>query len=93
METTKKYLMDNGVNAEVEFSFGATEVKCPWLADAIVELTETGRSLRENNLKIIDEVLESKTVLIANSSALKSKWKREKMDSVKDMLLEALTNK
>ena len=65
---TKKYLARHGVNARVEFSWGATEVKVPQLADAIVEVTETGSSLRANRLRIVDTVLESRTVLIANRS-------------------------
>ena len=64
--TTKRYLERNGVNAKVEFSWGATEVKPPVLADAIVEVTETGSSLRANNLRIVETVLESNTQLIAN---------------------------
>ena len=64
--TTKRYLAAHGVTAKVEFSWGATEVKPPVLADAIVEVTETGSSLRANKLKIIDTVLESNTQLIAN---------------------------
>ena len=66
---TKQYLARNGVNARVEFSWGATEVKVPQLADAIVEVTETGSSLRANHLRIVDTVLESRTVFIAESRA------------------------
>ncbi len=84
---TKKYLKKNNVNADVEFSWGATEVKPPKLADAIVEVTETGSSLRANNLKIIDTILESTTRLIANNSAMKDKWKRTKIERIA-MLLE-----
>ncbi|MBN2067179.1 MAG: ATP phosphoribosyltransferase [Candidatus Diapherotrites archaeon] len=83
---TERYLKKNRVNAEVEFSWGATETKCPKLVDAIVELTETGSSLRANNLKIIDELLESVTVLIANKEAWKNKWKREKISRINDLL-------
>ena len=67
--TTKRYLAKHGVTAKVEFSWGATEVKPPVLADAIVEVTETGSSLRANKLKIIDTVLESNTQLIANKQS------------------------
>jgi ATP phosphoribosyltransferase len=76
---TKKYLARHGVNARVEFSWGATEVKVPQLADAIVEVTETGSSLRANRLRIVDTVLESRTVLIANHGAVSDSWKKEKI--------------
>jgi ATP phosphoribosyltransferase len=85
--TTKRYLATNGVSAKVEFSWGATEVKPPVLADAIVEVTETGSSLRANKLKIIDTVLESNTQLIANKNAWNDAWKRRKLEDMK-MLLE-----
>ena len=85
--TTKRYLAANGVSAKVEFSWGATEVKPPVLADAIVEVTETGSSLRANKLKIIDTVLESNTQLIANKDAWNDAWKRRKLEDMK-MLLE-----
>ena len=85
--TTKRYLAANGVSAKVEFSWGATEVKPPVLADAIVEVTETGSSLRANKLKIIDTVLESNTQLIANKNAWNDTWKRRKLEDMK-MLLE-----
>ena len=68
--TTKRYLAENGVTAKVEFSWGATEVKPPELADAIVEVTETGSSLRANKLRIVETVLESNTQLIANRAVL-----------------------
>jgi ATP phosphoribosyltransferase len=84
---TRKYLASNGVNARVEFSWGATEVKVPQLADAIVEVTETGSSLRANRLRIVDTVLESRTVLIANHSALTDPWKKEKISNIA-LLLE-----
>lgn len=87
VQVTKKYLKKNGVKAEVEFSWGATEVKPPDLADAIVEVTETGSSLRANNLKIIDTVLESSTKLIANKESYKDPWKKSKIDNLA-MLLE-----
>ena len=89
--TTKRYLASNGVNAKVEFSWGATEVKPPVLADAIVEVTETGSSLRANNLIIIDTVLESNTQLIANHRAWADDQKRRKLEDIK-MLLEGAIN-
>jgi len=85
--TTKRYLAANGVKAKVEFSWGATEVKPPVLADAIVEVTETGSSLRANKLKIIDTLLESNTQLIANCTSWQDAWKRRKLEDMK-MLLE-----
>ena len=88
---TRRYLQSNGVNAKVEFSWGATEVKPPVLADAIVEVTETGSSLRANNLKIIDTVCESNTQLIANKEAWQDDWKRRKLEDIK-MLLEGAIN-
>jgi ATP phosphoribosyltransferase len=88
---TKRYLAANGVTAKVEFSWGATEVKPPELADAIVEVTETGSSLRANKLRIIDTVLESNTQLIANLDAWKDEWKRHKLEDMK-MLLEGAIN-
>jgi len=89
--TTKRYLAKQGVTAKVEFSWGATEVKPPVLADAIVEVTETGSSLRANKLKIIDTVLESNTQLIANKESWKDEWKRRKLEDMK-MLLEGAIN-
>ena len=85
--TTKRYLASHGVTAKVEFSWGATEVKPPVLADAIVEVTETGSSLRANKLRIVETVLESNTQLIANRQSLENEWKRRKLDDMK-MLLE-----
>ncbi len=85
--TTKRYLAANGVKAKVEFSWGATEVKPPELADAIVEVTETGSSLRANKLRIIETVLESNTQLIANVDSWKEEWKRHKLEDIQ-MLLE-----
>ena len=87
VKTTERYLARHGVRAHVEFSWGATEVKPPLLADAIVEVTETGSSLRANKLKILDTVMESNTVLIANKSAWEDAWKREKLGNIK-LLLE-----
>jgi ATP phosphoribosyltransferase len=84
---TKRYLARNGVTAKVEFSWGATEVKPPVLADAIVEVTETGNSLRANKLRIVETVLESNTQLIANKAAYEEPWKRQKLADIK-LLLE-----
>jgi ATP phosphoribosyltransferase len=89
--TTKRYLASQGVKAKVEFSWGATEVKPPVLADAIVEVTETGSSLRANKLKIIDTVLESNTQLIANRQSWDDPDKRRKLQDIK-MLLEGAMN-
>ena len=86
----KKYLDKHGVKARVEFSHGATEVKVPHLADAIVDLTETGSSLKANKLRIIDTVAESVTVIIANREAIKDPWKREKIEAMALMLKGAL---
>ena len=91
VQTTRRYLASHGVTAKVEFSWGATEVKPPVLADAIVEVTETGSSLRANNLKIIDTVLESNTQLIANKGAWLDEQKRRKLEDIK-MLLEGAIN-
>jgi len=91
VSTTKRYLASKGVKAKVEFSWGATEVKPPELADAIVEVTETGSSLRANKLRIIETVLESNTQLIANTGAWSDPWKRRKLDDVK-LLLEGAMN-
>ena len=78
------------MNALVEFSWGATEAKCPDLADAIIELTETGSSLRANNLEIIDTVMESNTIFIANGDTIKDPWKKLKIDNILLLLEEAL---
>jgi ATP phosphoribosyltransferase len=88
---TRRYLERNGVTAKVEFSWGATEVKPPTLADAIVEVTETGSSLRANNLRIVETVLESNTQLIANTAAWKDAAKRRKLEDIR-MLLEGAIN-
>ncbi|MFH1347126.1 MAG: ATP phosphoribosyltransferase [Candidatus Margulisiibacteriota bacterium] len=90
VNVTKKYLKANKVNAKVEFSWGATEAKPPELADAIVELTETGSSLKANKLKIIDTVMESNTVVIANSECLNDDWKNEKIKNLILLLQGAL---
>ena len=87
---TRKYLASHGVSAEVEFSWGATEAKCPSLVDAIVEGTETGSTLRANNLRIVDVLFESTTKLIANKAAWADPWKREKIESIALMLNAAL---
>ena len=87
---TRDYLQRHGVTAKVEFSWGATEVKPPRLADAIVEVTETGGSLRANNLRILDEVLVSTPRLIANRQASEDSWKRAKMDHIALMLASCL---
>ena len=84
---TKRYLAKHGVTAKVEFSWGATEVKPPYLADAIVEVTETGSSLRANKLRIVEELLESNTQLVANVTSWQDPWKRRKLEDLK-MLLE-----
>jgi ATP phosphoribosyltransferase len=86
VNTTKRYLERNGVTAKVEFSWGATEVKPPVLADAIVEVTETGSSLRANKLRIVETVLESNTQLIANKDAWDNSWKRGKLQDLKLLL-------
>jgi ATP phosphoribosyltransferase len=89
--TTKRYLEKHGVKAKVEFSWGATEVKPPVLADAIVEVTETGSSLRANSLKIIDTVMESNTQLIANKESWEDPKKRRKLEDIR-MLLDGAIN-
>ena len=89
--TTKRYLAANGVAAKVEFSWGATEVKPPVLADAIVEVTETGSSLRANKLRIIETVLESNTQLIANVDSWRDALKRRKIEDIR-LLLDGAIN-
>ena len=91
VQVTQDYLERNGVQALVEYSWGATEAKVPELADAIVELTETGASLIANNLRIIDTVLESTTKLIANGESWKDDWKRSKLENLAILLQGALT--
>ena len=86
----RKYLQSNGVNAEVEFSWGATEAKVPELADAIIEVTETGSSLRANNLRVLETVLESTTRLIANKRSWADGAKREKIENIALMLKGAI---
>ncbi len=87
---TKKYLQKNGVEAEVEFSWGATEVKAHELVDAIVEITETGASLRANKLRIVDTLLTSTPRLIVNHAAWKEDWKRKKIETLAMLLKGAL---
>ncbi len=90
VKVTERYLARNGVKAKVEFSWGATEVKPPVLADAIVEVTETGSSLRANGLRILETVLESSTKFIANQSAWSDPWKRQKIETIVILLKGAI---
>jgi ATP phosphoribosyltransferase len=90
VNVTRKFFKSRNIEVQVEFSWGATEVKPPKLADAIVEVTETGNSLRANNLRIIDLVLESTTKLIANRSAWEDPWKRQKIENIACLLKGAL---
>jgi len=91
VEVTKRYFAAKNVPVKVEFSWGATEVKPPMLADAIVEVTETGSSLRANRLRIIDTVMESETHLIVNRKAYEDTWKKHKVDSLALMLNAAIS--
>ncbi|MBN1601131.1 MAG: ATP phosphoribosyltransferase [Chitinispirillaceae bacterium] len=90
VETTKRYFQKKNVSVDVEFSWGATEVKPPRLVDAIVDITETGSSLRANRLKIIDTLMETCTVIIANHNAVKDDFKRNKLENIKMLLQGAL---
>jgi ATP phosphoribosyltransferase len=90
VRATQAYFARLGVRVNVEFSWGATEVKPPTLADAIVEVTETGSSLRANRLRVIDTVMESNTQLIANAAALKNDWKRTKLENISLLLRAAI---
>ncbi len=90
VELTKRYLAKHKVKAEVEFSWGATEVKVPELVDAIVDITETGSSLRANNLRIVDTLMESYPQFVASRAAAAHKWKRQKMDTLVLLLKAAL---
>ena len=90
VRATQAYFAQLGITVNVEFSWGATEVKPPTLADAIVEVTETGSSLRANRLRIIDTVMESNTQLIANQMALADSWKRTKLENVALLLKAAI---
>ncbi len=87
----RAYLERHGIEAKVEFSWGATEVKCPELVDAIVDITETGSSLRANGLRVLDEVIQSTTRLIANKAAMRDPWKREKIAQLAVLIQGALT--
>ncbi len=90
VQVTRRYLEENGVKARVEFSWGATEVKPPVLADAIVEVTETGSSLRANGLRIVETVLESNTKFIASREAWADQAKRQKMETLVMLLKSAI---
>src|SRR5207237_3758257 len=90
VRVTRAYFKNQGVNADVEFSWGATEVKPPVLADAIVEATETGSTLRANRLRILDTVMESNTQLIANRGALGDAWKQTKIENIALLLKAAI---
>ena len=90
VNTTNAFLKKNGVNADVEFSWGATEMKVPDLVDAIVDLTETGNSLRANKLRLVDTLLTTNTVFVANKEALKDPWKKKKIDTIALLLTSAL---
>ncbi len=87
---TNDYLKKNGVEADVEFSWGATEIKVPELVDAIVEVTETGSSLKANNLRVVDTIMESWTVFVANKEAWNDPWKREKIEAISLLLNAAI---
>jgi len=87
---TKKYLKSEGIKSDVDFSWGATEVKPPHLCDAIVELTETGTSLRANNLRVIETILTSSTRFISNKKSWKDNWKKQKMENIVLLLQGAL---
>jgi ATP phosphoribosyltransferase len=90
VEFTKRYFASKNIPVKVEFSWGATEVKPPTLADAIVEVTETGSSLRANRLRIIETLMESETQLIANKASYKDEWKRKKIENISLMLNAAI---
>jgi ATP phosphoribosyltransferase len=90
VRVTQAYFTARGVRVDVEFSWGATEVKPPVLADAIVEVTETGSSLRANRLRVIDTVLESSTQLIANSASMRDDWKRTRVEHLALLLRAAI---
>jgi ATP phosphoribosyltransferase len=90
VEVTKRYFAEKNVSVKVEFSWGATEVKPPTLADAIVEVTETGSSLKANRLRIIDTVMASETHLIANPASYDDPWKKQKIDNLALMLQGAI---
>lgn len=87
---SEKYFENKGISAKFEFSWGATEVKPPRLADAIIDVTVTGSSLQANNLRIIDTILKSTTVLIMNTGAYKDSWKRSKIENISMLLTGAI---
>lgn len=90
VNVTREYLKKNGVTANVEFSYGATEVKVPYLADAIVEITETGTSLRANGLRIVDTVMSTTAKLIANKKSWEDEWKKTKLQNIALLLKGAI---
>jgi ATP phosphoribosyltransferase len=90
VKVTEQYFQEKGIDVTVEFSWGATEVKPPVLADGIVEATETGSTLRANRLRIIDTVMESKTQLIANPAAWADEWKKTKIENIALLLRAAI---
>ena len=90
VSATRRYLQSHGVNAEVEYSWGATEIKAPQLVDAIVEGTETGSSLRAHNLRVVDTIVESTTKLIVNKLAWEDDWKKDKVQVLSMLLKGAL---
>ena len=90
VRVSRAYFAKHGVDVNVEFSWGATEVKPPTLADAIIEVTETGSSLRANRLRILETVMESNTQLIANNTALADTWKRSKIENIALLLKAAI---
>lgn len=90
VEYTKRYFKERKIPVQVDFSWGATEVKPPLLCDAIVELTETGSSLRANNLRIVETLMESNTLFVANPVAMKDKWKRKKIENLAMLLQGAI---
>jgi ATP phosphoribosyltransferase len=90
VNVTRKYLAGKGVEAEVEFSWGATEVKVPEMVDAIVELTETGLSLAANDLRVLDTVMDTNTKFVANKKAWEDSWKRQKIEALSVLLQGAL---
>lgn len=90
VNVTRKYLAGKGVDAEVEFSWGATEVKVPEMVDAIVELTETGLSLAANDLRVLDTVMDTNTKFVANKKAWEDSWKRQKIEALSVLLQGAL---
>jgi ATP phosphoribosyltransferase len=90
VQTTSRYFEKHGVSVDVEFSWGATEVKPPRLVDAIVDVTETGSSLKANNLRIVDTILETNTIFIANKAAWKDPEKKKKLENIRMLLLGTL---